>query len=101
MLDHPAGLHLLPRCADIALTVGELTRRGVTFTHKPRMIAKMDDHDLWMAFFADPDGHTLAVMQEAPERLRTAAALTRLAGLHNGWHLRYPRCGRSGGQRSA
>src|SRR3954468_6648137 len=55
------------RCADIALTVGELTRRGVTFTHKPHLIAKMDDHDLWMSFFANPDGHTLAVMQEAPK----------------------------------
>ena len=55
------------RCADIALTVGELTRRGVTFTHKPHLIAKMEDHDLWMAFFVDPDGHTLAVMQEAPK----------------------------------
>jgi hypothetical protein len=29
----------------------------------------MDDHDLWMAFFEDPDGHTLAVMQER-KRLR-------------------------------
>ena len=55
------------RCADIALTVGELTRRGVAFKHKPHLIAKMDDHDLWMAFFTDPDGHTLAVMQEAPK----------------------------------
>ena len=27
----------------------------------------MDDHDLWMAFFNDPDGHTLALMQEAPK----------------------------------
>ena len=27
----------------------------------------MDDHDLWMAFFTDPDGHTLALMQEAPK----------------------------------
>jgi hypothetical protein len=27
----------------------------------------MDDHDLWMAFFKDPDGHMLAVMQEAPK----------------------------------
>jgi hypothetical protein len=27
----------------------------------------MDDHDLWMAFFDDPDGNTLAVMQEAPK----------------------------------
>jgi methylmalonyl-CoA/ethylmalonyl-CoA epimerase len=27
----------------------------------------MPDHDLWMAFFADPDGHILALMQEAPK----------------------------------
>jgi len=53
------------RCADIALTVIELKRRGVTLTHQPHLIAKMEDHDLWMAFFDDPDGHTLAVMQEA------------------------------------
>jgi len=55
------------RCADIALTVTELERRGVGLTHQPHLIAKMDDHDLWMAFFDDPDGHTLAVMQEAPK----------------------------------
>jgi methylmalonyl-CoA/ethylmalonyl-CoA epimerase len=55
------------RCADIALTVAELEQRGLTFTGRPHLIARMDDHDLWMAFFADPDGHTLAVMQEAPK----------------------------------
>src|SRR5262250_1818924 len=55
------------RCADIALTVAELGKRGIVFTHAPHLIAKMDDHDLWMAFFEDPDGHTLAVMQEAPK----------------------------------
>jgi methylmalonyl-CoA/ethylmalonyl-CoA epimerase len=55
------------RCADIALAVHELTKRGVAFQSKPHLIAKMDDHDLWMAFFADPDGHTLALMQEAPK----------------------------------
>ena len=55
------------RCADIALTVKELTQRGVVIAHAPHLIAKMDDHDLWMAFFDDPDGHTLAVMQEAPK----------------------------------
>jgi methylmalonyl-CoA/ethylmalonyl-CoA epimerase len=55
------------RCADIALTVRELSGRGVPFTSEPHLIAKMDDHDLWMAFFTDPDGHTLAVMQEAPK----------------------------------
>src|SRR5262245_66690087 len=55
------------RCADIALTVRELAGRGVVFDGKPDLIAKMDDHDLWMAFFKDPDGHTLALMQEAPK----------------------------------
>jgi methylmalonyl-CoA/ethylmalonyl-CoA epimerase len=55
------------RCADIALAVNELTKRGVSFKHKPHLIAKMDDHDLWMAFFTDPDGHMLAIMQEAPK----------------------------------
>jgi methylmalonyl-CoA/ethylmalonyl-CoA epimerase len=55
------------RCADIALAVAELQKRGVAFTHPAHLIAKMDDHDLWMAFFQDPDGHTLAIMQEAPK----------------------------------
>ena len=54
-------------CADIALTVRELQQRGVSFTSKPHLIAPMEDHDLWMAFFADPDGHILALMQEAPK----------------------------------
>jgi methylmalonyl-CoA/ethylmalonyl-CoA epimerase len=60
------------RCADIALTVDELSGRGVTFDGKPHLIAKMDDHDLWMAFFKDPDGNTLALMQEAPKGYRPA-----------------------------
>jgi methylmalonyl-CoA/ethylmalonyl-CoA epimerase len=55
------------RCADIALAVRELETRGVSFSQKPHRIAKMDDHDLWMAFFTDPDGHTLALMHEAPK----------------------------------
>lgn len=55
------------RCADIALAVTELEKRGVVFASKPHLIARMDDHDLWMAFFNDPDGHTLALMQEAPK----------------------------------
>jgi methylmalonyl-CoA/ethylmalonyl-CoA epimerase len=49
------------RCADITLTVRELSGKGVTFDSKPH------DHDLWMAFFKDPEGHTLAWMQEAPK----------------------------------
>jgi methylmalonyl-CoA/ethylmalonyl-CoA epimerase len=53
--------------ADIALAVRELEARGVTFLDPPHLIARMDDHDLWMAFFPDPDGNLLALMQEAPK----------------------------------
>ena len=60
------------RCADIALAVAELEKRGLAFTGKPHLIARMDDHDLWMAFFKDPDGHTLALMQEAPKGYKPA-----------------------------
>ena len=62
------------RCADITLAVKEMEKRGATFTSKPHLIAKMDDHDLFMAFFTDPDGHTLALMQEAPKGFAPVAA---------------------------
>jgi methylmalonyl-CoA/ethylmalonyl-CoA epimerase len=63
------------RCADIALAVAELKQRGLSFDSTPHLIAKMDDHDLWMAFFRDPDGHTLALMQEAPKGYSPKAAV--------------------------
>lgn len=63
----PRGSPIYFTCADIGLAVRELERRGVTFTGKPHLIAPMEDHDLWMAFFHDPDGHTLALMHEAPK----------------------------------
>ncbi len=53
--------------ADITLAVRELMAREVEFADPPHLIARMDDHDLWMAFFVDPDGHILALMQEAPK----------------------------------
>jgi methylmalonyl-CoA/ethylmalonyl-CoA epimerase len=62
-----AGSPIYFDCHDIALAVAELTRRGVRFDGPPHLIARMDDHDLWMAFFADPDGSVLALMQEAPK----------------------------------
>ncbi len=61
------GATIYFRCADIALATNELAKRGLAFDHKPHLIARMDDHDLWMAFFSDPDGHSLAIMQEAPK----------------------------------
>jgi methylmalonyl-CoA/ethylmalonyl-CoA epimerase len=55
------------RCADIALARRELQAKGVVFTDAPHLIAPMEDHDLWMTFFTDSDGHILALMCEAPK----------------------------------
>jgi methylmalonyl-CoA/ethylmalonyl-CoA epimerase len=43
-----------------------LTGRGVSFEGEPHLLARMPDHDLWMAFFRDPDRNLLALMSEVP-----------------------------------
>jgi methylmalonyl-CoA/ethylmalonyl-CoA epimerase len=53
--------------ADVRLVYRELQSRGVTFIDEPHLIAPMEDHDLWMTFFKDPAGNTLALIQEAPK----------------------------------
>ena len=52
------------RVADIDTEHGALVARGVAFIDAPHLIARMPDHELWMCFFRDPDGHTLALMSE-------------------------------------
>lgn len=52
------------RITDIEATQQALKQRGVPFVDDPHLIAKMPDHELWMCFFRDPDGHTLALMEE-------------------------------------
>lgn len=41
-----------------------LTVRGVQFESQPRLIAKMLDHQIWMAFFRDSEGNLAALMSE-------------------------------------
>src|SRR5262245_36545068 len=61
--DH-AGSVLYFKVADIQAAYQSLTGRGVAFKGVPHLIAKMPDHELWMAFFADTEGNTLALMAE-------------------------------------
>ena len=68
-----SGAVLYFRCADIVLARRELEARGVAFTDQPHLIAPMEDHDLWMTFFNDPDGHIRALMMEAPKGYQPAA----------------------------
>jgi methylmalonyl-CoA/ethylmalonyl-CoA epimerase len=42
----------------------ELTTRGITVEREPHMIARLSDHELWLAFFRDPDRNLLALMCE-------------------------------------
>jgi len=49
---------------DIQAAFETLRDRLVQFEVAPHLIAKMPDHELWMAFFRDPDGNLLALMSE-------------------------------------
>ena len=49
---------------DIQSAFDLLVSRGVEFEQKPNLVAKMPDHELWMAFFRDPDSNLLALMCE-------------------------------------
>lgn len=60
------GTVLYLRVADIEAEHAALAARGVPFLDAPHLIARMPDHELWMCFFRDPDGHTLALMSERP-----------------------------------
>ena len=52
------------KVADIQQAFQTLASRGVGFEGEPHLIAKMPDHELWMAFFRDPDRNLLALMSE-------------------------------------
>jgi methylmalonyl-CoA/ethylmalonyl-CoA epimerase len=70
MLDAPAKAQagqaspIYYKVSDIHAAFDTLSARGVTFEAKPHLIAKLPDHELWMAFFRDPDGNLLALMSE-------------------------------------
>ena len=52
------------RVSNIEATVASLRLRQVYFGREPQMIARMPDHELWLAFMHDPDGNMLALMEE-------------------------------------
>jgi catechol 2,3-dioxygenase-like lactoylglutathione lyase family enzyme len=70
MLDAPAraqagqGSVIYYKVADLEAAFQALSARGVAFEAEPHLIAKMPDHELWMAFLRDPDRNLLALMSE-------------------------------------
>ena len=61
--DHPSSI-LYFAVGDLEPAYAALVARGVAFTDRPHLVAAMPDHELWMAFFADSEGNTLALMSE-------------------------------------
>jgi methylmalonyl-CoA/ethylmalonyl-CoA epimerase len=60
---HPSSV-IYFKVDDIETTHRLLLERGVAFRREPHLIAKLPDHDLWMAFFSDNEGNTHALMSE-------------------------------------
>ena len=52
------------KVADLNATYETLVSRGVSFDSKPHLIAKMPDHELWMAFFRDSEQNLVGLMSE-------------------------------------
>ena len=61
------GTVLYYKVKDLQATYAALQEKGVVFLQPPHMIARMPDHDLWMAFLADPDDNKIGLMCEMPK----------------------------------
>jgi catechol 2,3-dioxygenase-like lactoylglutathione lyase family enzyme len=61
--DHPSSI-LYFDVEDIQRSYESLAAKGVKFENKPRLIARMPDHELWLAFFRDSEGNPLELSCE-------------------------------------
>jgi methylmalonyl-CoA/ethylmalonyl-CoA epimerase len=58
------GTILYFKVPDIQKVHGVLIEKGVEFVQPPHLVARMPDHELWMAFLKDTEGNTLGLMSE-------------------------------------
>lgn len=64
--DHPSSI-LYYKVGDIHAAWQALSEAGADLRSPPHMITRMQGHELWMAFFRDSEGNTLALSSEVPE----------------------------------
>ncbi|HUP25085.1 MAG TPA: VOC family protein [Thermoanaerobaculia bacterium] len=62
--EHDQTSTLYYRVSDIREAARELESRGVTFVEAPRLVHQDERHELWLAFFHDTEGNTVALMSE-------------------------------------
>ena len=61
--DHPGSI-LYFAVDDIKQQHQTLLSRGVKFRAEPHIAAKLPDREVWLAFFEDTEGNTLALISE-------------------------------------
>lgn len=70
MLDEPASAQagnssvIYYKVDNLQSAFETLSKRGVQFERGPHLVAKLPDHELWMAFLRDPDENLIALMCE-------------------------------------
>jgi methylmalonyl-CoA/ethylmalonyl-CoA epimerase len=64
--DHPGSVVYFD-VPDIRASWADLRARGVAFEGEPHLVADLGSRELWMAFFKDTEGNTLALMSEVPK----------------------------------
>jgi len=62
----PPGSIVYYRVPVIEAAHAELEGRGVEFLRGPHKVAELGDVEIWMAFFEDTEGNTLALTSEKP-----------------------------------
>ena|SRR4029079_1186475 len=63
--DHPSSI-IYYRVKDIQQSCEVLRSRGVSIEEEPAFVARLQDHDLWLAFFRDVDQNPICLMSEVP-----------------------------------
>ena len=54
------------KVADLPGAYTKLQEQGVKLIQEPHLVAKMEDHELWMAFIEDTEGNLIGLMSEQP-----------------------------------
>ena len=61
--DHPSSI-LYFAVPDIQAAYAAMKAKSVQFQDEPHLIARMPDHDLWIAIFLDSEGNWMGLMSE-------------------------------------
>jgi len=59
-----AGTILYFKVPDLPATVAALKEAAVEIVQEPNLVARMPDHELWLAAFKDPEGNVIELMSE-------------------------------------